>query len=79
MALATNTQARIVPRVLEDRCRVCRKCPARQVCRSKALRRIDPGEPPVVDAALCYGCHQCVPACPWQAIVLPRSVGGSDV
>lgn len=79
MVLATNTQARVVPRVLEERCRACRKCVARSECRSKALRQIDPGEPPVVDAALCYGCHKCVPACPWEAIVLPSMAGGSDV
>lgn len=79
MVLATTTQARVVPRVLEERCRACRRCVARSECRSKALRQIDPGEPPVVDAGLCYGCHKCVLACPWEAIVLPPAAGGSNV
>ncbi len=79
MVLATNTQARVLPRVVEERCRACRKCVARSECRSKALRQIDRGEPPVVDVALCYGCHKCVPACPWGAIVVPPVTGGSDV
>lgn len=65
---ATNTQARIVPRVLEERCQACRKCLARQSCKTKALLQVDEGEAPFVDAARCYGCHACVPACPWGAI-----------
>lgn len=65
---ATNTQARVVPRVLEERCRACRKCPARRACRTKALVQLDIGEAPFVDAALCYGCHACLPACPFGAI-----------
>ncbi len=57
-----------VPRVDEDLCRACRKCLARKECRVKALVVLDPGEPPFVDANLCYGCLVCVPACPYEAI-----------
>jgi len=67
---ATNTRARAVPCVLEERCQACRKCPARTECWTKALLQIDPGEAPVVESSLCYGCHKCVPACPYGAIVL---------
>lgn len=67
---ATNTQARVVPRVLVDRCQACYKCVARQSCKTKALLQLDRGEPPFVDAALCYGCHKCVLACPFGAIVV---------
>ncbi|HFD40593.1 MAG TPA: hypothetical protein ENJ31_12190, partial [Anaerolineae bacterium] len=27
-------------------------------------------EPPFIDASRCYGCHACIPACPFGAIVL---------
>jgi len=43
---------------------------ARKVCRSKALVALDPGEPPFVDGNRCYGCLACVPACPYDAIVV---------
>jgi Fe-S-cluster-containing hydrogenase component 2 len=68
--LATNTQSRVIPRVLQEQCRACRKCLARQFCRTKALLQVDPAEAPVVDAANCYGCHKCVPACPFGAITV---------
>jgi Fe-S-cluster-containing hydrogenase component 2 len=67
---ATNTQARVVPRVLDELCRSCRRCVARGACKTKALVQIDPGEAPMVNGATCYGCHKCVPACPFGAIVL---------
>ena len=69
-ALATNTQARVIPVIVEERCLACRRCVARQSCKTKALVQLDPGESPVVDAARCYGCHTCVPACPAGAIVV---------
>jgi MinD superfamily P-loop ATPase len=67
---ATNTQARVVPRVMDEYCLECPKCVARQVCRTKALLQIDPGEAPMVDGSICYGCHKCVAACPVGAIVI---------
>jgi MinD superfamily P-loop ATPase len=69
---ATNTQARVIPRIVDEFCFECHKCVARQVCRTKALLQIDRGEAPVVDGAICYGCHNCVAACPAGAIVLER-------
>lgn len=68
-SLATNTQARVVPLIREDLCLACRRCVARQSCKTKALVQLDPGESPVVDAARCYGCFKCVVACPAGAIV----------
>ncbi|HET91606.1 MAG TPA: hypothetical protein ENN99_12840 [Chloroflexi bacterium] len=58
-----------MPRVDGVRCQACRKCVARQVCRTKAIVAIDPGEPPFIDPNLCYGCLVCMVACPYQAIV----------
>jgi MinD superfamily P-loop ATPase len=66
----TRTQISSIPQVVDDLCQVCRKCLARQVCRSKAILQMDPGEPPYIDASLCYGCRVCIPACPNGAIQL---------
>ncbi len=65
-----KAQAKDVPHVADDLCQACRKCLARKACRSKAILQIDPGEPPFIDANLCYGCLACLPACPFGAIVL---------
>jgi MinD superfamily P-loop ATPase len=63
-----KAQVTAVPYVDAAACRVCRRCLARDVCRSKALLRIDRDEPPFVDAGRCYGCRACLPACPHGAI-----------
>lgn len=57
-----------VPQVDDARCHVCRPCPARKVCRVKAVMMFDPGEPPFIDASRCYGCLVCIPACPFDAV-----------
>ena len=66
----TKAQAAAIPHVVDDLCQSCRKCMAREVCRSKALLQLDPGEPPFIDPSRCYGCRTCIPACPHGAIVL---------
>jgi Fe-S-cluster-containing hydrogenase component 2 len=68
----TKTQAKSVPYVDVALCHSCRKCVARQTCKSKALTQVDPEEPPFVDASRCYGCHACVVECPFGAIIIPR-------
>ncbi|NLE76004.1 MAG: 4Fe-4S binding protein [Chloroflexi bacterium] len=69
----TKAQAALIPVVDADRCRACRRCVARSVCRSKAILRIDREDPAFIDASLCYACHSCVPACPNGAIRLPAN------
>jgi MinD superfamily P-loop ATPase len=66
---STRAQVTAVPQVMDDICRACKKCVARQVCRTKAILQIDPGEPPYIDSHRCYGCHLCIPACPHGAIL----------
>lgn len=66
---STKAQATAIPIVVDELCQRCRKCVARQVCRTKAIVQIDRGEPPFVDGSLCYGCQACIPACPYGAIV----------
>jgi formate dehydrogenase iron-sulfur subunit len=65
-----KAQAQDVPQVMDELCQACRKCLAREVCRTKAILQIDPDEPPFVDASRCYGCRACIPACPNGAIML---------
>jgi MinD superfamily P-loop ATPase len=65
-----RAQVTAVPHIVDARCRACRKCLAREVCRSKAILQIDPGEPPFIDPNRCYGCRACIPACPQGAISL---------
>ncbi len=69
----TKAQASAIPHIVDELCLACRKCQARDVCRSKAILQIDPGEPPFIDPSRCYGCRACVPACPNGAIVLNGS------
>ncbi len=51
-----------------DNCRACRRCLASDVCKVRAIVRIDSDEPPFLDAARCYDCRLCIPACPFEAI-----------
>ena len=53
----------------DDRCHVCRRCPAQQVCRVKAIVRIDRDEAPFIDVHRCHGCMLCVVECPFEAII----------
>jgi MinD superfamily P-loop ATPase len=69
----TKAQVTSIPRVDDDLCQACHRCPARKVCRTKAILQIDPGEPPFIDPNLCFGCRVCIPACPSGAIVLDRA------
>ncbi len=65
---SAKAQTQAVPYVEVGSCHNCSRCAARAVCRSNALIRLDPGEPPFVDANRCYGCNLCVTACPFEAI-----------
>lgn len=66
---STKAQLTAIPHVVDALCQVCTKCLARDVCRSKAIVRIDRDEPPFIDPNRCYGCRVCVTACPHGAIV----------
>jgi MinD superfamily P-loop ATPase len=72
MSLSPSTNG--APSIDTELCRACRKCVARSACRTKAIRVIDPGEPPFIDGHLCLGCYECVAACPSGAIVRPALV-----
>lgn len=56
------------PTVDDTRCQVCTPCEAAAVCKVRAIVRIDPGEPPIVNLERCYDCRLCLPACPYGAL-----------
>jgi MinD superfamily P-loop ATPase len=59
----------VAPHIVEERCRACRKCLARQVCRPRAIMKEDPEDSSFIDASRCYGCRVCITACPFEAVV----------
>ncbi len=69
MSLSPGTKES--PYLADALCQTCPTCTARSVCRTKAIRSIDPGEPPFIDGHLCMACYECVAACPYGAIVRP--------
>lgn len=56
-------------KVDDDRCRVCKDCLAGNVCRGNAFIRFDRHDSPFLDMSRCWGCLDCVPACPFDAVV----------
>lgn len=63
--MAREIRLRIEP----GRCRACRRCVAGQVCKVRAIVRLDDDEPPYLDVSRCYDCRVCVLACPFGAII----------
>lgn len=59
--------------VQAETCRACRRCLAGQVCKVRAIMRIDLDEPPYIDIERCYDCRLRIPACPFGAL---QVVGG---
>ena len=71
MSILKQLPATSVPRVSLELCRACRECGARTACDTKAVVRVDPDEPPWIDASRCYGCRACILTCPFGAVSLP--------
>ncbi len=51
-----------------ENCRACRRCLAAEVCKVRAIVRVDADELPYIDIERCYDCRLCVPACPFEAL-----------
>ncbi|MDH7486832.1 MAG: 4Fe-4S binding protein [Anaerolineae bacterium] len=65
-----------IPRIDEELCLACRRCPVIAACRGRAVVRLERDEPPFIDAASCDGCYACIPACPYGAVVPGGTTGG---
>ena len=59
----------IMLKVDDDLCQACSPCLAGDVCRGNAFRRFDRDESPFLDMSRCWGCMDCVPVCPFEAVV----------
>jgi Fe-S-cluster-containing hydrogenase component 2 len=56
------------PEIDWELCQVCNPCLAKPACRTRAVVKFDPDEPPFIEMERCNGCAKCVPACPFAAI-----------
>jgi len=63
-----------MPRASIDlkKCLKCEICLAEEVCPAKAVFRIDPDGPAIIEQGVCYGCGDCVEKCPGKAITFKR-------
>ena len=60
----------------DEHCRACRHCVAAEMCKVRAIMRLDPDEPPFLDVSRCHDCRLCISACPFGAISV---AGGKTV
>jgi len=51
-------------------CHACRRCLAARVCKVRAIVQLDPDDSPYLDLQRCYDCRLCMPACPFEAVVM---------
>ncbi len=51
-------------------CQVCDPCLARKACKVRAIIKVDPDSPAMIDQTRCNGCALCLPACAFGAIAL---------
>ena len=49
-------------------CHTCERCQARSVCKTRAIRQLEPADLPIVEVERCRGCLVCLPACPYGAV-----------
>lgn len=60
----------LAPEIDWDLCQVCDPCLARQACKTRAIVKIDPDEPPYIELSRCTSCSQCILACGFAAITM---------
>jgi len=67
--MAQGTARTLMFKIDDNLCRICKKCLAAEVCRGKAFRRFDRKDAPFIDMSRCWGCMECIPACPFEAVI----------
>jgi Fe-S-cluster-containing hydrogenase component 2 len=70
--MQTGTARTVMLEVDDSLCRACKRCPASVVCRANAFLRFDRRDIPFIDMSRCWGCWECIPACPFDAVVRHR-------
>ena len=67
--MISSTVSKVLLYIDDNHCQACRRCLAQQVCKVKAIVRIDRDESPFIDTHRCHGCKLCVFECPFDAII----------
>ena len=75
--MTQGTARTLMFKIDDDLCQACKKCLAGEACRGHAFRRFDRGEVPFIDMSRCWGCIECIPACPFDAVVRHNHNGNS--
>jgi MinD superfamily P-loop ATPase len=65
----------LLPEIEWDACITSEICEAIKVCKTRAIVRLDPEDPPYIEHALCSSCGECIMACPYSAITLKNNLG----
>jgi len=53
-------------------CRQCEDAPCTKVCPSKAIQRLEPDQPVLINQDACIGCKWCILACPFGVIRMSK-------
>lgn len=64
-----------------EACRSCNPCEAKLACKTRAIVKLDPDEPPYIALERCSGCSACIRACAYGVIqmrVTGIAVGGKS-
>lgn len=56
-------------KVDDHQCHSCRQCLSKNVCRGNAFIRFERHDAPFLDMSRCWGCLDCIPVCPFGAVV----------
>ena len=67
--MSVGTARTISLKVDDDLCQVCLRCAPKKMCRGSAFIRFEREDAPFIDMSRCWGCMECIPECPFDAIV----------
>ncbi|MBC8505722.1 MAG: 4Fe-4S binding protein [Anaerolineales bacterium] len=67
--MSVGTARTISLKVDDSLCQICLRCAPKKMCRGNAFIRFDREDTPFIDMSRCWGCMECIPECPFDAIV----------